>query len=536
MSRAYPGQHLLSASLQIVLVGLMLAATTVSLTLVEPSRAAAQDDETTQKAIARFKEGREAYDKGEFATAVARWEEAFALKPNNKLLIYIARAYDQLDKPGKALSYLEKYASLGSEEATYVAEELKQVRTNATSLSMRTARRELNDAVAIATPGKRGKKSAVPESLEINRTFVEIPFAVTSEPPGASVYVDDKEWGSQGTTPVNLKLFTGRHTIWVERKFHETQKLEVSVRPVQTGTPVQKAAFILQREMVPVELTAIPDNAEITLVKDTGDRLKLGKGQFKGNLPAGETKFFLTATGLGQREFDRTLLLSDVSESGKVHVELDMRSSKDIRRDELSQVGTLRIEGYLIGADVLVNGKVVGQTPRLELQLSPGPHAVDIVKEGFKPISQIVRIEVNQTVTVETPETLEPVDSGVNWAGWLTLTAGVAVAGGGGYFTLQQIDKQNQANDITPPVVGDNSVEAAGRRKEILDLESSADQNGLISYIVYGVGGATALTGIVLLAIGGDEATAVVELEPGLRLEVVPTVGGAQVGFTVTWP
>ncbi len=523
-----------------VVTSALLTLTGASVALVSaPAWAQSPEDADTQKARERFAEGRAAFDKGDYATAVARWEEAFAIKPNNKLLIYIGRAWFQLGKLDKALGSLERYAALGPEEAGYVKEELEMMRASASTSAFRLARGEVGDAVAVATPGGKAPTVKVEERLEIDRKFVEIPVNVSTEPPGAEVFVDSTEWGSQGTTPLNLKVFSGRHTIYVQRPYYEPQQVEITARPVTEGSKPQRVSLTLQRQMVQVELTTVPDTAEITLIKDDGESLKLGKGRFTGRLPAGEMKLIANAVGLGQREFVRTVLASEAGSDGVQRLELDMRSAEAIKRDQLNKLGTLQIEGYLIGADVVVDGKVVGQTPRLSVPLTPGPHSLEIRKEGFVPMAQVIRIEPDQTTTVETPETLQVEDSGVNWGGWLTLTAGLATAGAGGYFTWQGLQTQDEADGLTRPAADDTSSAAGARRQEILDLEDQADQEALISYILYGVGGAATITGIILLAVGGDDDVRVVDGAgpQAWDIAIAPTVQGAPgVGLSIALP
>jgi hypothetical protein len=51
-------------------------------------------------------------------------------------------------------------------------------------------------------------------------------------------------------------------------------------------------------------------------------------------------------------------------------------------------------------AELYVDGKLVGNTPVVDLPLSPGPHRLRLLRAGFKPHEEIVRVVAGQTLRI----------------------------------------------------------------------------------------------------------------------------------------
>ncbi|HJL27584.1 MAG TPA: PEGA domain-containing protein, partial [Polyangiaceae bacterium LLY-WYZ-15_(1-7)] len=52
---------------------------------------------------------------------------------------------------------------------------------------------------------------------------------VVTDPPGADVYIDDREAGAVGQTPFQNPVTTGEHHVWIERPGYETEERDVEV-------------------------------------------------------------------------------------------------------------------------------------------------------------------------------------------------------------------------------------------------------------------------------------------------------------------
>lgn len=493
----------------------------LGIAVAAPSPGFCQQDDALAKARDRYKEGRAAYTARDYPTAVARFEEAYSLKPNAKLLFLLAKAYDQMGKSGPALRYLRDYAHSSPEAAVEVKEQLALYERVVFKKVRDRAEASLSDAADLAAPGHRHPGShavAVDTSAPV---FEDVPVGIYSEPPGAKVYIDDREWGVQATTPHNMRIFAGKHTLWIEKDFYVGKSLELFVRPVLEDGKPQTISVQLEREIVPVEIKTRPASAEIVYIKETGERMTLGKGRFKGNLPAGPAKFVVQAPGEGQQTFDESIVGSRVDEGGTLFLNFDLRAGHGATV-AAATTGQLVVSGYLIGADVIVDGKSIGQTPGpLTLPLAPGPHQLLLTKDGHKSWSHSFRVEVDETTRVTTPESLPKASGGAGWFGWTLVGTSVALAGAGGFMTWQALGARDDADGALAR--GDDDAST---------LSDDADQKELISYGLYGASGAAALVGVLVIATSASPDDTIMG---HLNVEWSAYPGGGMVLFMMPW-
>ena len=164
------------------------------------------------------------------------------------------------------------------------------------------------------------------------------------------------------------------------------------------------------------------------------------------------------------------------------------------------------------GSDAF-DGSKIGDSPgKLVKSVTPGTHEVEVRRAGFRPWTAKVELKGGAVETIETPEELVPLDDGPSWGGWIFTTLGVAGGGAGGYFTY--LASQNDDAD----------------QKKMQET---------FSYIGYGVGGASLLTGILFFALGGsDDPTAQGEGQaPAWRLGAGPRPeGGGEVWLSLPLP
>jgi len=113
------------------------------------------------------------------------------------------------------------------------------------------------------------------------------------------------------------------------------------------------------------------------------------------------------------------------------------------------------------------------------------------------------------------PEVAETSDAGTSTqalTGWIAVGVGGALIGAGVTFGVLANDKADRFHDIT-------EADRSGLRDEGQTQALTAD-------ILFGVGAAAGITGVVLLLLDAGEAQA---------LRVAPTPGGALVGLATTW-
>jgi len=59
---------------------------------------------------------------------------------------------------------------------------------------------------------------------------------------------------------------------------------------------------------------------------------------------------------------------------------------------------------------VYVDGRLIGNTPQANLQLSPGTHTLRVVRDGFAPWEQEITVAAGDTVRI-TDIVLQPLES-----------------------------------------------------------------------------------------------------------------------------
>ncbi|MBX3246608.1 MAG: PEGA domain-containing protein [Myxococcales bacterium] len=98
---------------------------------------------------------------------------------------------------------------------------------------------------------------------------------VVSDPPGARVYLDDREAGSVGDTPYQNVVVSGTHRIWVDRPGYEPQEREVEVGlgdDLRTEFSLERVTYGRLRVVANVPgATVLVDGREVGTVPYEGD-------------------------------------------------------------------------------------------------------------------------------------------------------------------------------------------------------------------------------------------------------------------------
>lgn len=82
------------------------------------------------------------------------------------------------------------------------------------------------------------KKASIQTLVNSIDAHAEVKLHVESTPPGATVYVDSEATGPRGTTPVDLNVLVGHHTILVERDKYGTESVEQTFVAGTTPPPL----------------------------------------------------------------------------------------------------------------------------------------------------------------------------------------------------------------------------------------------------------------------------------------------------------
>lgn len=139
---------------------------------------------------ARIDNGKKAFSRGDYEAAIEEFKAAFDLKPTSAVLFNIAKSYERMGRYEDAIDYYTQYLDLDPNAA---------------------------DRPDVEEQIRRLKKS-------IRERFQEL--SVSSEPPGADIYLDDRNTGLQGQTNFRFKVRPGPHTIYLDLNGYEPVKRE----------------------------------------------------------------------------------------------------------------------------------------------------------------------------------------------------------------------------------------------------------------------------------------------------------------------
>jgi hypothetical protein len=195
---------------------------------------------------------------------------------------------------------------------------------------------------------------------------------VVSTTPGAEVVVDGEPKG-----PVNVEiqgLKPGQHIVEVRAKGFQSQVVEAQV--VAGEQRIAKIDLQAQVEK--------PVTARLRIVTPTPDAEVFIDGASVGRAPIDRNdmqpgKHFVVVRKAGFAEWKR-------------EVNLDPAQPTTLTA-ELSASGTLKVLSNVAGADVYIDGQVVGKTPLVLDAVPAGDHLVEVKQHGYIDAKQSFRIE-----------------------------------------------------------------------------------------------------------------------------------------------
>ncbi len=176
-------------------------------------------------------------------------------------------------------------------------------------------------------------------------------------------------------------------------------------------------------------------------------------------------------------------------------------------------MGTLELESGATGAEVAIDGVVVGVVPLPgPWTLPPGPHRVEVrpangerakakVDITAGEVSRLTLLERVEEVVVapERPVIERPVGPGfsLSTAGYVSAGMGLAALGAGVFFGL---DANARATDARDYGTGDPEHDRAGLQA----LIDEAEQSAFYANLSFGVGGVALLAGAAMVALASD--------------------------------
>ncbi len=293
-------------------------------------------DNTADEADIAFRLGNVAYAKRDYEKALAAYFLSNRLVPNKNVLYNIARCYEALKSYDEAYRYyfdLSTAKDLAADDAKDVEKALDRL------------------APKVALLG------------------------VTTEPPGADVYIDREDLGSRGRSPQVLATMPGTHKVKV--KLAGMHDAEASVK-VAKGSE-RKVTLKLTPIVGTVELSGAPAGAEI---RESEGGPVLGTLPASLSFPPGQRLFIVSAPG-----HNATQLLVTVKADETVQLKATLAPLPP-------PTGKVVVTANRENALVRVDGKDSGFTPTV-LVLPIGPHEIEVSLKDFKTHTESVEVRAD---------------------------------------------------------------------------------------------------------------------------------------------
>jgi hypothetical protein len=206
---------------------------------------------------------------------------------------------------------------------------------------------------------------------------------IDSVPQGATIYLEDRDAGAQGTSPKQFKLQRGKYNFILEADGYEPLIREIQVARSQTFT------LTLIRKPSPASLkveAASGSGSADAPVKVNGKTV--GKVPLTLTLQAG--RYLIEVVKDGYQTWSEWV---DVTAAEKRTLSVNLVRSA-------SGLGTLLVSSNIIGAEVFVDGKRVDTAPALLEKLAPGKRTVEVRAKGYLVKQQEVAVEAGKTVKI----------------------------------------------------------------------------------------------------------------------------------------
>jgi hypothetical protein len=328
------------------------------------------------------------YEAGRFDRAVQEFFLAQRASPNPRTVYNIGLCFLRLSRHEDAFFFLGEY--LGLEDDADGAD------------ARRTFAR---DALA-----------------DLSRRVAQV--SVTSDPPGAEIFVDQREHGTWGRTPRTLALPAGEHRVWVELPGHRRAESTI--------------------------VAALGQEVRVAL---SPERI-VGRVRVTSSVPATVRAFDAS----GQRVGEGTTPIEIVAAPGRVELEVEAEGHRPSRRfvevvaDETQQLpillealppptGDLTVTANVPRAVVSLDGEPLGIAPFVLPELGVGRHELAVDAPDRLGWRGEIEVRPNERTWL-TVELSEPPRGRSPWT-WVLGGVGVTAAGGATGFGILARQRSN---------------------------------------------------------------------------------------------
>lgn len=174
-----------------------------------------KDKETAKQVLALIRQANAAFDEEDYATALEKYQAAYDLYPDPAILVRLGKTSEAMDKPKDAIGYYQEFIKLMPDDPTSA---------------------ELEKQIA-----------------ELQKD-VPVMVTVNSTPAGARVRVDAADAAPAGTTPAEIELAPGTHTLYFAQDGYVDASTQVEVAPGKSQT----VGVELERAQPQTPVAAVP--------------------------------------------------------------------------------------------------------------------------------------------------------------------------------------------------------------------------------------------------------------------------------------
>ena len=318
-----------------------------------------QEPSAIQRARDHMERGQALYLQARFEEAAAEFEAAYEAQPFGAFLFNAGASLERAGQAQRAAEMFEQYITRDPNAAD--AEEVRA----------RIAR--LRGGGATAATGE------MPD--EVPDEFKSL-VSVRTSPEGATVRVmNGPTEVASGPAPFAHTLDAGRYTVRVEHPDYTTVEQQMRVEPGKVYVIIvemSQGQFLGYLRIV----TNVPGANVFIDDREQGSR---GQTPFEAPIAVGEHNIWIERPGYRTEETQ-----------AEVNVGEDVTVRVDLTRVDF---GRLRVVSNITGAQVLVDGQLMGAVP-FEGEVGSGPHRLRIESDGMKAFETQVDIRPGQLTPV----------------------------------------------------------------------------------------------------------------------------------------
>ncbi|WP_234023230.1 TonB-dependent receptor domain-containing protein [Sorangium cellulosum] len=223
------------------------------------------------------------------------------------------------------------------------------------------------------------RRPAIEEALARIRPNVAV-INVTTDPPGATVYINRRDLGGRGNTPRLLGFQPGKHKIIVDLEGYEPAEVD----NVEAKTGEQTNVAIKLKRIVGT-VRVVGETAGTTVRVNDASGPPACTAPCDLTLPPGRHRLYLAQEGFQPSEQDVNVAAA----------------STVVARYRLSPLtGSLVVNADERDALVEVDGKPMGFTPAV-LNVQSGQRRVRVSLRGFRPVEQTANVVASQQTRID---------------------------------------------------------------------------------------------------------------------------------------